>query len=92
MGDERYVIIAGFEYSSQVELVEMLCRTESLKQLENRIQELHGYVPPFFEILFEVTGYGIVNYNSEILFFDEIDPQTHRERALQALRDREMVR
>ena len=92
MGDERYLLIAGFEYSSQVELVEMLCCTPALKQLEQKIKEHHGNVPPFFEVLFEVTGYGIVNYNSEILFVDEIDPQTHRERALQALRDREMVR
>jgi len=92
MRNEQYLIIAGFEYASQVELVQLLSRSEMLNELEENIKTELGHIPPYFEILFEVTGYGIINYNSEIIFIDEIDPKEFHQRALQALRDQEMLR
>jgi len=87
--NENYLIIAGFEYASQVDLVRMLSNQQRLSLLETQISQLNGKVPDYFEIFFEVTGLGMVAYNSEILYFNEIDPQAFKAATLNRIREQE---
>lgn len=69
---ENYIIIAGFGYNSQVKAVEMLSQKSSLMILENQIKAIHGFVPKYFTLVLEVTGFDRASTNAEIKFFHEV--------------------
>jgi len=70
--NENYIIIAGFGYNSQVKAVEMLSHKSSLMLLEDQIKSIHGFVPDYFTIVLEVTGFDRASTNAEIKFFHEV--------------------
>jgi len=71
--NENYLIIAGFGYNSQVKAVEILSHRLALEKLEEQIKNRHGYVPSFFSIVLEVTGFDRASTNAEIKFFHEVE-------------------
>ena len=69
---ENYLLIAGFGYDSQIKMVEMLNNASSLAQLDEQIRSINGYVPNYFAIVFEITGFDRASTNAEMKFFYEI--------------------
>lgn len=71
--EENYLIIAGFGYNSQIKMVQILSKNNLLKELEDQIELLNDYVPDYFTIVFEVTGFDRASTKAEIKYFKEID-------------------
>jgi len=69
---ENYLILAGFGYNSQIKVVKMLCQNDALNKLENEIQNIHGHVPEYFVMAFEVSGFDRASTKAEIKFFKKI--------------------
>ena len=70
--NENYIIVAGFGYNSQIKAVELLSRKPSLISLEEKIEAIHGFVPDYFTLVLEVTGFDRASTNAEIKFFHEV--------------------
>jgi len=71
--NENYIIIGGFGYDSQIKIVEMLSSQSSLMDLEKQITDIHGQIPEYFAIIFEVRGFDRASTTAEMKFFHEIE-------------------
>ena len=71
--NENYIFFAGFGYDAQIKLVNLLCRKESLRKLENQITETNGRFPDYFVMAFEVEGFDRASSTAEIKFFSALD-------------------
>jgi len=70
--NENYLIIAGFGYNSQIKIVKLFSQKSSLRDLEDNIKAIHGYVPEYFTIVFEVTGFDRASTTAELKYFQEV--------------------
>ena len=76
---ENFLIIAGFGYDSQIKLVEMLSDPAALARLEEQIRASYNYVPNYFAIVFEITGFDRASTNAEMKFFHEIKDDYYKQ-------------
>ncbi|MBN2103535.1 hypothetical protein JW835_05785 [bacterium] len=67
-------IIASYHSLGAPEIAYYLTLPSTRLALEQKFREKFGKVPPYFEILFRVTGIDKTAYNTEILIYNEIIP------------------
>ncbi len=70
---ENYMIFAGFGYDSQVKTVEIFSRDNSIKELVKQVIEINGYMPEYFAMVFEISGFDRASTKAELKFFHEIE-------------------
>jgi hypothetical protein len=76
--NENYIIFCGFGYDSQIKIVEMFSTKSSLVDLEKQITDIHGQIPEYFAIIFEVRGFDRASTTAEMKFFHEIENDYHK--------------
>jgi hypothetical protein len=70
--DENYLFFVGFGYNSQIKIVHLFSRNSTLNNLYQQIISINGYIPDYFTMVFEVTGFDRASTNAELKFFQEI--------------------
>jgi hypothetical protein len=65
-------IIASYHSLGAPEIAHYLTNPKSMAELKNKFMQKYQHVPPYFEILFRVTGIDKTAYHNEILIFNEI--------------------
>jgi hypothetical protein len=76
--NEKYVIICGIGYDSQIKIVQIFSDQSSLEDLENQIKKTHGHVPDYFAMVFEVRGFDRASTTAEMKFFLEIEADYYK--------------
>lgn len=66
-------IIASYHSLGAPEIANYLCDPASRQELEMKFIEKYQQVPPYFEILFRVTGIDKTAYNTELLIYNAIE-------------------
>jgi hypothetical protein len=76
--NENYVIICGIGYDSQIKIVKIFSEQSSLIKLEEQITRVHGYIPEYFTIVFEVRGFDRASTTAEMKFFYKIEDDYYK--------------
>jgi len=71
--EENYMILTGFAYPAQIEIVRMLCRNSSLSTLYKQIKHQNPNFPEFFFIIVEVMGSEYSAMETRLLYFQELN-------------------
>ncbi len=72
--DNTVLIFMGIGYISLVETVKMLTGKQSLAAMEEKIGRDYEEIPPYFEMIVEVSGFRRTGLRWDVKFFREIDP------------------
>ncbi|MBN1780571.1 hypothetical protein JW948_05545 [bacterium] len=70
-------IIASYHSLGAPEIAQYLATTAKRRELEQKFLEKFNHIPPYFEVLFRVTGIDKTAYNTEILIYNEIIRYPH---------------
>ncbi|MBN1780794.1 hypothetical protein JW948_06690 [bacterium] len=73
-GDNDILIVASFHDLGRMEAVKIMTDRTSLENLEQEFVKISGSVPPYFEMLLEVEGYGDTALYTRVLHVDEVHP------------------
>jgi hypothetical protein len=67
-------IIASYHSLGAPEIAQFLMNRLLRADLENKFKKKYGRVPPFFEVLFKVSGIDKTAYSTDIMVYNEILP------------------
>ena len=70
--NNHIMLIASFHSLGTPEIVNYLVNPETRSELESRFIEKFGEVPPFFELVFRVTGIDKTAYTADLLVIDRL--------------------
>jgi len=70
--NENYIFFAGFGYNAQIKIIQLFSQNSSLNELEKNIEDIHGYIPDYFAIVFEIKGFDRASTTADLKFFTEI--------------------
>ncbi|MCF6270830.1 MAG: hypothetical protein L3J41_14030 [Melioribacteraceae bacterium] len=67
-------IFAGVGHISLIETVDMFTSQSGLRYIEEKMLNKFDSIPPYFEMLVEISGFKRTGVNRKIVYFDAIDP------------------
>jgi hypothetical protein len=67
-----FLLIASFFSTGSTQAIKSLSTRADLAHIENKMKNELGHIPPYFEILLEVTGLDRVGFSSKIVFINEL--------------------
>ena len=78
--NENYMILSGFAYPAQTEIVRMLSRNRSLASIYDQASKQIADFPEYFIMVFEVIGSEYSAIETKMLFYREINSETPLQR------------